>query len=182
MMFGGMACWGPWSSIQKLTTNWRSELSYCDFAFGLCTAGALVATTLVTLFGPLTCWGNLAGADRKVILLTVLPGVIRNAVNVLLVNCLVLARIAVVSPIAIGLALVLTTIRGFFVMPRGNTMLVAAGVTFAFAAGTTDSLAYSSAATERKHHTNGSWCSYRKVFFLLPWSPWRARRYLAGLN
>jgi len=150
MMLGGMICWGSWPSIQKLTTNWRFELFYYDFAIGIFAAGALIAATLGTLFGSPTCWENLAAADRSVIVLILLSGVIWNMANVLLVNGIALVGMAVAFPVAIGLALVLSTIGGYLVMPRGNPMLLAAGVAFVFAAVIVNSLAYSRATAERK--------------------------------
>lgn len=150
MMLGGMICWGSWPSMQKLTGNWRFELFYYDFAIGIFVSGALIAATLGTLFGSPTCWENLAVADRGVIGLTLLSGVIWNAANVLLVNGIALVGMAVAFPVAIGLALVLSTIGGYLVMPRGNPMLLAAGVAFVLAAVVVNSLAYSSAAGERQ--------------------------------
>lgn len=150
MMLGGMICWGSWPSIQKLTANWRFELFYYDFAIGIFTAGGLIAATLGTLYGSPTCWENLAAADRSMIVLTLLSGVIWNMANVLLVNGIALVGMAVAFPVAIGLALVLSTIGGYLAMPRGNPMLLGAGVIFVFAAVLVNSLAYSSAAAERK--------------------------------
>ncbi len=150
MMLGGMICWGSWPSIQKLTTGWRFELFYYDFAMGFFAAGALIAATLGTLFGSPTCWENLAAAGRSVIALTILSGVIWNIANVLLVNGIALVGMAVAFPVAIGLALVLSTIGGYLVMPRGNPMLLAAGVASVFAAVIVNSLAYRRAAAARK--------------------------------
>jgi glucose uptake protein len=150
MMLGGMICWGSWPSIQKLTTNWRFELFYYDFAIGISAAGVLIALTLGTFFRPPTCWMNLAAASRSAILLTLLSGVIWNVANVLLVNGIALVGMAVAFPVAIGLSLVLSTIGGYLVMPRGNPVLLAAGVIFVFAAVIVNSLAYSSSAAKRK--------------------------------
>jgi hypothetical protein len=72
MMLGGMICWRSWPSIQKLTTNWRLELFYYDFAIGIFAAGALIAATLGTLFGSPTCREKPAPADRSVLLLALL--------------------------------------------------------------------------------------------------------------
>jgi glucose uptake protein len=149
MMLGGMICWGSWPSIQKLA-NWRFELFYYDFATGIFAAGALIAVTLGTLFGSPTCWENLATADRTAIVLTLLSGVIWNIANVLLVNGIALVGMAVAFLMAIGSSLVLSTIGGYLVMPRGNPVLLAAGVAFILGAVIVNSLAYSSAATERK--------------------------------
>jgi glucose uptake protein len=150
MMLGGMICWGSWPSIQKLTTNWRFELFYYDFALGISAAGVLIAATLGTLFGSPTCWENLAAAHGWVIALTLLSGVIWNIANILLVNGIALVGMAVAFPVAIGLALVLSTIGGYMVMPRGNPVLLAAGVALVLAAVMVNSLAYRSAAAERK--------------------------------
>jgi glucose uptake protein len=150
MMLGGMICWGSWPSIQKLTTNWPFELFYYDFAIGMCATGALIAATFGTLFGAPTCWENLAAVDGRMIVLTLLSGVIWNVANVLLVRGIVLVGMAVAFPVGIGLALVLSTIGGYLVMPRGNPILLAVGVAFVLAAIFANAFAYSSAAAEHK--------------------------------
>ena len=149
MMLVGMICWRSWPTIQKLT-KWRFEFFYFDFAIGTFVAGALIAATLGSLFAPPTCWQNLAVANRGAVLLILLSGVIWNLANVLLVNGIALVGMAVAFPISIGLALVLSTIGGYFVMPRGNPTLLAAGVALVFAAVVVNSLAYSSNTAERK--------------------------------
>ena len=149
MMLAGMICWGVWPSIQKLT-NWCFELFYYDFAIGVFAAGALIAATLGTFFGAPTCWENLATADRGAIGLTLLSGVIWNVANVLLVNGIALVGMAVAIPLAIGSALVLSTIGGYLVMPRGNPVLLAAGVAFILAAVLVNSLAYGCKSEESK--------------------------------
>lgn len=149
MMLAGMICWGSWPSIQKLA-GWRFELFYYDFAVGIFVTGALIAATLGTLFGSPTCWENLANADRSVIALTLLSGVIWNIANVLLVNGIALVGMAVAFPVAIGSALVLSTIAGYLVMPRGNPVLLGSGVAIILAAVLVNSLAYGSRSSEPK--------------------------------
>ena len=160
MMLAGMICWGSWPSIQKLT-GWRFELFYYDFAVGIFATGTLIAATLGTFFGSPTCWENLAIADRSAIVLTLLSGVIWNLANVLLVNGIALVGMAVAFPLAIGSALVPSTIGGYIVMPRGNPVLLAAGVAIILAAVLVNSLAYrSKALSSSKVRAKGSLLAY----------------------
>ena len=142
MMLGGLMCWGLWPSIQKLA-DWRFELFYYDFAAGTLAMSSLVAVTLGSLCGSPTCWENLANADRSVIVMTLLSGVVWNLANVLLVNAISIVGMAVAFPVGIGSALVLSTIGGYLVMPRGSPVLLSAGVATILVAVLVNSLAYS---------------------------------------
>jgi len=150
MMLAGMVCWGSWPAIYKATGRWRFELFYFDFSIGILCGAIILAGTLGTLFGSPTCWDNLASAERSALVYAAVSGVIWNLANLLLVNGTALVGMAVAFPVAIGLALVLSTIGGYIVMPRGNPVLLAAGVSLVLAAVVVNSLAYRAASQDLK--------------------------------
>jgi glucose uptake protein len=150
MMLLGMFCWGSWPNTYKLTHGWRHELFYWDFAFGIFLTSVLVAGTLGTFFGSPTFWQNLLSADRSALVCAILAGVVWNLGNVLLMAGITMVGMAVVFPVSIGLALALSTIGSYLVMPRGNPLWLFAGVAFVFAAVMLNSFAYRAAARERQ--------------------------------
>jgi glucose uptake protein len=151
MMLLGMFCWGSWPNTYKLTHGWRYELFYWDFALGIFLSSLLVAGTLGSLFGLPTFWQNLLSADRSALVYAFLAGVLWNLGNVLLMAGVALVGMAVVFPVSIGLALVVSTIGSYLVMPRGDPLWLFAGVAFVFAAVTLNSFAYRTAARERQN-------------------------------
>jgi glucose uptake protein len=150
MMLLGMICWGSWPSIQKAAGQWPFELFYYDFSFGFLLAAVVIALTAGTMFGGTSWLQNVAAAESSTLVFTILSGVVWNVANVLLVNGISLVGMAVAFPVAIGIALVLSTIGGYLVMPRGDPMRLAIGVALVFAAVILNSLAYSSSGTEKR--------------------------------
>jgi glucose uptake protein len=149
MMLLGMFFWGSWPNTYKLTRNWRFELFYWDYVFGLVLTSLLVALTLGTLFGSTTVWQNLLAADRASWVYALLAGALWNCGNVLLVAGLSLVGLAVAFPVSIGMALVVGVIGSYLIKPQGSPALLFTGVALVFAAVLVNSLAYRSAAASR---------------------------------
>jgi glucose uptake protein len=156
MMLAGMFFWGSWPNTYKLTQNWRVELFYWDYAFGIFLSSILVGLTLGTYFGPKTFLVDLLAADHSAWLYAAAAGALWNCGNVLLVFGVALVGLAVAFPLSIGLALVVGVIGSYIVMPRGNPMLLCVGVAMVFAAVVFNSLAYKAAAkTKQKVSSKG---------------------------
>jgi glucose uptake protein len=112
-----MTCWGSWANTQKLAAkNWRFELFYWDVVIGLLVFSLIAAFTLGSMGnepGGRTFLEDLAHADIKSIVFSMLGGVIWNLGNLLLVAAIAVAGLAVGFPIGGGIAWLGGTILGF---------------------------------------------------------------------
>jgi glucose uptake protein len=153
----GMACWGSWANAHRIARHWRFELFYWDYSFGMVVFALLAAMTLGAGYGEPTWWENLLAAERATWWLAATAGAVWNVGNILLVAAITLVGIAVAFPIAVGMALVLGAISSYLVMPRGNPVLLGAGVALVFVAVIVNSLAYRAAARDEKRSNSGLW-------------------------
>jgi len=136
-------CWGSWANTYKLTRGYRFELFYWDYAAGIVIVSILWALTL----GSMGSSGagfveNVKSADGGNIAAALVGGCIFNAANVLLVAGIDLAGLAVAFPLAIGIALVVGVVLSYAIEPRGNPLVLAAGVALAIVAVVFDGKAY----------------------------------------
>jgi glucose uptake protein len=122
-----MTCWGSWANTQKLAAkNWRFELFYWDVVIGLLMFSLFAAFTLGSLgneSGGRTFLEDLAYADAKSIVFSMMGGVIWNLGNLLLVAAIAVAGLAVGFPIGGGIAWLGGTILGFTIeiATKGNS-------------------------------------------------------------
>ena len=78
---------------------------------------------------------NVRAADGSNIGWALLAGVIFNLANLLLVAAIDMAGLAIAFPVAIGIALVVGTVLSYILQPKGDVMMLAAGVLCALARG-----------------------------------------------
>jgi len=143
LMILSMLCWGSWANTLKLCPQFRFQLFYWDYAFGLL-AGALF-------------WGLTAGSmgsagphflqaiahtSHDTILWAACGGVIFNIANLLLVAAIDVAGLAVAFPVGIGLALVVGAVSSYLVSPAANPLLLFGGVALVMVAIILDAAAY----------------------------------------
>jgi glucose uptake protein len=139
-----MLCWGSWANTQKLTgKEWRFELFYWDYVFGVFLLSLAAALTLGSagtagrsFVDDLSqaSWGSVGSA--------ILGGVVFNAANILLVAAIAIAGMAVAFPVGIGIALVLGVLVNYLAAPVGNAFVLFLGVGLVAAAIILDALAY----------------------------------------
>jgi len=125
-----MFCWGSWGNTQKLAgKTWRYELFYWDYVIGLVLFGIIAGLTM----------GSIGNQGRSFIpdLLQASPanlgsalfaGIIFNASNILLSAAIAIAGMSVAFPIGIGIAMVLGVIVNYLGDPKGDPLLLFAGV------------------------------------------------------
>lgn len=125
-----MLCWGSWGNTQKLAAkSWRYELFYWDYVIGIVLFSLLMGFTLgshgdagrpfvsdLQQLAPAAVWSALLG------------GIIFNASNILLSTSISLAGMSVAFPIGVGLALVLGVFNTYLFAPKGNPVMLFAGV------------------------------------------------------
>lgn len=126
-----MLGWGSWANTQKLAgkDRWRFELYYWDYALGVLLCGAVLAFTFGTFgdSGPAVA-ANLGQAGGEAIGRALASGALFNLSNILLVVAIDLAGMAVAFPVGVGLALVIGTVLSYLQAPKGNGLLLFAGV------------------------------------------------------
>ena len=149
LMFLTMICWGSWANLKKLDPEWRFELFYWDYAWGVLLCSLFFACTLGSMGhdGP-TFARSLHFTAIIPVFKAFMSGAIFNVANILLVAAIALAGMAVAFPVAIGLALVLGTVFSYVVTPIGSVALLSLGVCFILLAIILDALAYKQAEPE----------------------------------
>src|SRR5580692_7622695 len=128
-------CWGSFANTFKGTRNYRFELYYWDYGLGIFLISLVLAFTMGSLAGgPTAFLANLHSADRINLFYAAVGGFIFNIANVLLVAGIEIVGLAVAFPISIGIALVEGVVLSYALQPRGNAVLLGAGVFMAVVA------------------------------------------------
>jgi glucose uptake protein len=112
-----MVCWGSWANTQKMAEkNWRFELFYFDFAWGLLLTAVVAAFTLGS-FGSdgRGFMQDIAQADTTSIMYALAGGIVWNLGTLLLVAAMAIAGMSVGFPIGGGLAWVLGILVNFII-------------------------------------------------------------------
>ncbi len=126
-----MLGWGSWANTQKLAgkEKWPFELFYWDYAIGVFLFGMVLAHTLGSSGSAgMATVENLHGADFAFVLPALISGAIFNLSNILLVVGIDAAGMSVAFPVGVGLALVIGTVESYIATPKGNPILLFAGV------------------------------------------------------
>lgn len=143
MMITSAVCWGSWANTYKGVKNYRFELFYWDYAIGIFLISLVLALTMgSTGHDSSSFLNNVQSADGKNIVSTLVGGAIFNLANLLLVAAIDMAGLAVAFPVSIGIALVVGVALNYLLQPKGNGVLLLAGVVCAFIAVVLDGKAY----------------------------------------
>jgi glucose uptake protein len=139
-----MICWGSWGNTQKLAgKSWRFELFYWDYVLGILLFSLLLGFTLGTSGSQGRSFiADIGQAEPENILKAILGGVIFNASNILLVAAMAIAGMALAFPVGVGLALALGVIINYIFTPKGNPVILFAGLMLIVAAIIIDAIAY----------------------------------------
>jgi glucose uptake protein len=141
-------CWGSFANTFKGTRNYRFELYYWDYGLGIFLISLVLAFTMGShAGGPTAFLANLHAADNINLLYAALGGFIFNIANVLLIAGIEIVGLAIAFPISIGIALVEGVVLSYALQPRGNPVLLGAGVLMAVVAVVLDGKAYSALRT-----------------------------------
>ena len=139
-----MICWGSWGNTQKLAgKSWRFELFYWDYVLGILLFSLLLGFTLGTSGSQGRSFiADIGQAEPENMLKAILGGVIFNASNILLVAAMAIAGMALAFPVGVGLALALGVIINYIFTPKGNPVILFAGLMLIVAAIIIDAIAY----------------------------------------
>lgn len=150
-----MLAWGSWPNTMKLCPKeWRFQLFYWDYAFGVLLFALGMALTLGSTgeYGR-SFFQDVSQASGQALLLALLGGVIFNCYNILLVSGVDIAGIAVAFPIGVGLALVVGVTANYIADPVGHPAFVFSGLTCIALAVLFDALAYSRIPSQGTRNT-----------------------------
>jgi glucose uptake protein len=148
MMITSAVCWGSWANTFKGVKNYRFELFYWDYAVGIFLISLILGHTMgSTGHDASSMMNNVHAADASNIVSILVGGAIFNLANLLLVAAIDMAGLAIAFPVSIGIALVVGVISSYVLQPRGNAVLLAAGVVCAVIAVVLDGKAYGSLAS-----------------------------------
>lgn len=125
-----MFCWGSWGNTQKLASKtWRYELFYWDYVIGIVLFSLLMGFTLGSVGEQGRSFINdLAQVSSGNLASALLGGVVFNAGNILLAASVSLAGMSVAFPLGVGIALVLGVIVNYISTPKGDPVILFAGV------------------------------------------------------
>jgi glucose uptake protein len=137
-----MLSWGSWANTFKLARNWRFELFYFDYAFGVLLLAVLAALTFGSAGENLSFSDNLMIAGKRQMAFAFVAGCVFNLANMLLVAAISLTGLAVAFPVGIGLALVIGVVWNYLLRPAGNPWLVFGGALLVVLAILVDAFAY----------------------------------------
>jgi glucose uptake protein len=130
LCFITMFCWGSWGNTQKLAAkSWRYELFYWDYVIGILFFSLVLGFTL----GSIGSEGRSFIPDLKQVSGSGFwsafgGGVIFNASNILLAAAISISGMSVAFPLGVGLALVLGVFLNYFSSPKGDPIMLFAGV------------------------------------------------------
>lgn len=155
-----MICWGSWGNTQKMASKtWRYELFYWDYALGILLLSLIMGFTLGS-HGELgrsfiPDLKQVSGANFRS---AFLGGVIFNASNILLAASISMSGMAVAFPLGVGLALVLGVLINYMSTPKGDPVILFAGVILIVFAIVFNSIASGKMpAKEEKKSKKGIW-------------------------
>lgn len=139
-----MLCWGSWGNTQKLAgKSWRFELFYWDYVLGILLFALISGFTLGS-YGESgrSFLQDIGQAGSGNILKAVAGGVIFNASNILLVAAMAIAGMAVAFPVGVGIALAVGVIVNYVAAPKGDPVVLFAGLALIVSAIIIDAVAY----------------------------------------
>jgi len=165
-------CWGSFANTFKLTKNYRFELYYWDYAWGIFLISVVLALTMGSVNGGDTAFlANLGGASASNLVYAALAGFIFNIANVLLIAGIEIVGLAIAFPISIGIALVEGVVLSYMLQPKGSAGLLAGGVALALLAVILIGKAYGALGTGRGMSRKGVVVCVISGLLMGAWAP-----------
>ncbi|MFB3922403.1 MAG: GRP family sugar transporter [Terriglobia bacterium] len=157
MMVLSMLCWGSWANTQKLTKDWRFELFYWDYVWGILLCAVVIGLTFgrTDAASPDSFFPNLSAADSTHLAYAFVGGIVFNIANILIVAAIAIAGLAVAFPVGIGLALVVGSVLNYIITPKGNPLMLFGGIALVCVAIVLDALAYRKISSDVKVSKKG---------------------------
>jgi glucose uptake protein len=143
LMLTSMVCWGSWPNFLKKLPGWRLEYFYFDYTLGFLITVVIYGITLGSgKSGASGFFELLLQAGQREALMAVAGGFIWNFGNILLLNSIMIAGLAVAFPIAAIPAIVLGIGASYWLHPVGSPLVLATSAFLLLAAAQTTAAAY----------------------------------------
>lgn len=155
-----MLCWGSWGNTQKLAAKtWRFELFYWDYVIGIVLLALIMGLTLGSMGEQGRSFiEDLGQVSSAALWSAVLGGIIFNASNILLSASISIAGMAVAFPLGVGIALVLGVVVNYISTPKGDPLMLFAGVALIMMAIVFNGIASGKmSAGQKKSSSKGIW-------------------------
>ncbi len=153
LMLITMFAWGSWANTLKLAPKLPFQLAYWDYVLGVLLASLVWGFSLGSIHPDASSFAaNLQSASTQAWLYALAGGAVFNVANLLLVAAIEVAGLAVAFPVGIGLALVVGVAVNYFIAPKGQPILLCAGVALVLAAIVIDALAYKKRGDGASHN------------------------------
>lgn len=143
LMLTSMVCWGSWPNFLKKLPGWRLEYFYIDYTLGFLVTVLIYGITLGS--GSADEPGHLSlllQAGQREAIFAMVGGFIWNFGNILLLNSIMIAGLAVAFPIAAIPAIVLGIGASYWLQPVGNPLVLATSAVVLLVAAQTTAAAY----------------------------------------
>lgn len=123
-----LLCWGSWANTFKLAGKHRFELYYLDFALGFLALALILAFTAGnTGFDGFSFFDDLEHSGKRQWLFAFVAGVVFNFGNMFLMSSVAVSGIVMAFTASFGAAMIMNSLLGFILKPRGSLMLIVAG-------------------------------------------------------
>jgi glucose uptake protein len=142
LMLTSMVFWGSWPNFLKKLAGWRLEYFYIDFTIGFLLTAVLLGQTLGSGDGEPDHFARLLESGQREILFAAVGGFIWNIGNILLLNSIMIAGLAVAFPIAAIPAIVLGIGASYWLQPVGNPLVLGTSAVLLLVAAQTTAAAY----------------------------------------
>ncbi len=142
LMLTSMVFWGSWPNFLKGTAGWRLEYFYIDFSIGFLLTAVVLGQTLGSGGGEPDHLARILQSGQREVLFAAVGGFIWNLGNLLLLNSIMIAGLAVAFPIAAIPAGVLGIGVSYWLQPVGNPLVLGTSVVLLLAAAQTTAAAY----------------------------------------
>lgn len=142
LMLTSMVFWGSWPNFLKGTAGWRLEYFYIDFSIGFLLTAVLLGQTLGSGGGEPDHLARILQSGQREVTFALVGGFIWNLGNLLLLNSIMIAGLAVAFPIAAIPAGVLGIGVSYWLQPVGNPLVLGTSVVLLLAAAQTTAAAY----------------------------------------
>ena len=143
LMLASMVLWGSWPNFLKKIPGWRLEYFYFDYTVGFLLTAVVLGLTLGSGSGDEPGFRELLFQARsREVTLALVGGFIWNIGNLLLLNSIMMAGLAVAYPIAAIPAIVIGIGASYWLAPIGNPYVLGTSAAILLVAAQTTAAAY----------------------------------------
>lgn len=151
----GVLCWGLWmNTLKMVSSKWRYELYYFDFAAAAFVISVIAAFTVGTMgWDGFQFTDDITGAGRRQDAFALGAGIIFNLGNMLLLGSVPMVGLTIAAPVGFGAALITASLANTFTSGSGvgsSLMFVILGVLLLIAAIVFSVLAFSGLVLARQ--------------------------------